>query len=50
MLRFALLIEHVPEIAEVDLNPVRVMARGAAVLDARVRLAPRPEPRRAKTW
>ena len=50
VLRFALLIEHVPEIAEVDLNPVRVMARGAAVLDARVRLAPRPEPRRAKTW
>jgi acyl-CoA synthetase (NDP forming)/RimJ/RimL family protein N-acetyltransferase len=50
VLRFALLLEHVPEIAEVDLNPVRVMARGATVLDARVRVAPRPEPRRAKTW
>jgi acyl-CoA synthetase (NDP forming) len=50
VLRFALLLEAVPEIAEVDLNPVRVMADGAAVLDARVRVAPRPEPRRAKTW
>ena len=50
VLRFALLLEHVPEIAEVDLNPVRVMASGATVLDARLRVAPRPEPRRAKTW
>ncbi|MEA2380844.1 MAG: hypothetical protein QOH72_815 [Solirubrobacteraceae bacterium] len=50
VLRFALLLEHVPEIAEVDLNPVRVMASGATVLDLRVRVAPRPEPRRAKTW
>jgi acyl-CoA synthetase (NDP forming)/GNAT superfamily N-acetyltransferase len=50
VLRFGLLLEHVPEIAEVDLNPVRVMATGATVLDARVRIAPRPEPRRAKTW
>jgi hypothetical protein len=50
VLRFALLLEHVPEVAEVDLNPVRVMPRGATVLDARVRLAPRSEPRRAKTW
>jgi acetate---CoA ligase (ADP-forming) len=50
VLRFALLLEHVPEIADVDLNPVRVMASGATVLDARLRVAPRPEPRRAKTW
>jgi acyl-CoA synthetase (NDP forming)/RimJ/RimL family protein N-acetyltransferase len=50
VLRFALLLEHVPEVAEVDLNPVRVMATGATVLDARLRVAPRPEPRRAKTW
>jgi acyl-CoA synthetase (NDP forming) len=50
VLRFALLLEHVPEIAEVDLNPLRVMTTGATVLDARVRVAPRPEPRRAKTW
>jgi acyl-CoA synthetase (NDP forming) len=50
VLRFALLLEHVPELAEVDLNPVRVMASGVTILDARMRLAPRPEPRRAKTW
>ena len=50
VLRFALLLERAPELAEVDLNPVRVMPNGAVVLDARVRLAPRPEPRRAKTW
>jgi acyl-CoA synthetase (NDP forming) len=50
VLRFALLLEHVPEVVEVDLNPVRVMASGATVLDARLRVAPRPEPRRAKTW
>ncbi|HEX2104398.1 MAG TPA: GNAT family N-acetyltransferase [Solirubrobacteraceae bacterium] len=50
VLRFSLLLEHVPELAEVDLNPVRVMPAGATIIDARVRLAPRPEPRRAKTW
>jgi acyl-CoA synthetase (NDP forming)/RimJ/RimL family protein N-acetyltransferase len=48
--RFALLLEAVPELAEADLNPVRVMSDGAVVLDARIRLAPRPQPRRAKTW
>jgi hypothetical protein len=40
----------VPEVAELDLNPVRVQAQGCAVLDARVRLAPRPQPQRPKTW
>jgi hypothetical protein len=34
----------------VDLNPVRVQVSGCQVLDARLRLAPRPEPRRSKTW
>ncbi|MEA2318284.1 MAG: hypothetical protein QOD44_2473, partial [Solirubrobacteraceae bacterium] len=50
VLRFSLLLEHVPEIAEVDLNPVRVQVSRCQVLDARVRIAPRPEPRRSKTW
>ena len=50
VLRFSRLLEHVPEVAEADLNAVRVTASGAHVLDARVRIAPRPEPRRAKTW
>jgi acyl-CoA synthetase (NDP forming) len=48
--RFALLLEAVPELAEADLNPVRVMSDGAVVLDARIRLAPRPPPRRANKW
>ena len=50
VLRFSRLLEHVPEVAEADLNAVRVTTSGAHVLDARVRIAPRPEPRRAKTW
>jgi len=37
-------------VAEADLNAVRVTPSGVHVLDARVRIAPRPEPRRAKTW
>jgi hypothetical protein len=35
---FVLLSDH-PEIKEIDLNPVRVYARGAAALDVRVILA-----------
>jgi acyl-CoA synthetase (NDP forming) len=50
ILRFGLLVDHVAELAEADLNPVRVHAEGAVVLDARIRLAPRPEPRHPKTW
>ena len=50
VLRFSRLLENVPEVAEADLNAVRVTAGGVHVLDARVRIAPRPEPRRAKTW
>jgi acyl-CoA synthetase (NDP forming)/RimJ/RimL family protein N-acetyltransferase len=50
VLRFSRLLENVPEVAEADLNAVRVTAAGVHVLDARVRIAPRPEPRRAKTW
>jgi len=50
VLRFSRLLENVPEVAEADLNAVRVTPSGVHVLDARVRIAPRPEPRRAKTW
>jgi acyl-CoA synthetase (NDP forming) len=35
----AKLLTDYPEIKEVDLNPVRVYARGAAALDVRVVLA-----------
>jgi acyl-CoA synthetase (NDP forming) len=42
LLRVALLADRVPEILELDLNPVRVLpkGRGALALDARVRVGP----------
>jgi len=40
VLRVARLAEQVPEIAELDLNPVIVTARGVVTVDAKVRLAP----------
>ena len=40
--RVAALADDLPEIAELELNPVVVAGRGLAVLDARVRLAPAP--------
>lgn len=38
LLRISRLIDDVPEIAELDLNPVLVRPRGALALDARIRL------------
>jgi acyl-CoA synthetase (NDP forming) len=40
--RVGALADGHPAIAELDLNPVMVSARGAAVVDARVRVAPPP--------
>jgi acyl-CoA synthetase (NDP forming) len=40
LLRIGLLAEHVPEIAELDCNPVIVSPDGAMVVDVKVRLAP----------
>jgi acyl-CoA synthetase (NDP forming) len=37
--RVSELVDTCPEIAEMDLNPVRVYQEGALVLDARIRLA-----------
>ena len=42
ILRVGLLAERVPEIAELDCNPVVVSAAGAIVVDVKVRLAPVP--------
>ncbi len=42
LLRVGLLAEHVPEIAELDCNPLVVSQTGAVVVDAKVRLAPVP--------
>lgn len=48
--RFALLLAAAPEIAEADLNPVRCMTAGCAVLDLRLRVESRRAPARVKTW
>jgi len=42
--RVSALVEVVPELVELDLNPVKVLApgEGAVVIDARIRLAPVP--------
>jgi acyl-CoA synthetase (NDP forming) len=40
--RVSTLLDIAPEITEMDFNPVRVLASGASVLDARVRVQPRP--------
>lgn len=48
--RLSRLAVDVPELAELDLNPVIALPRGCVAVDARARLR-RPEPvRRAKTW
>ena len=37
LLRLSALVEACPEVREMDLNPVKVLARGLRVVDARVR-------------
>ena len=50
VLRLSRLAADVPELVELDLNPVLGLPSGAVVVDARVRLA-RPTPRSAaKGW
>jgi len=47
LLRVSVLADDLPAVAELDLNPVIVSARGAVVVDARVRIkrpAPAPLP------
>ncbi|MET9342905.1 GNAT family N-acetyltransferase [Nonomuraea sp. NPDC003804] len=49
--RVSRLLDDLPEVAELDLNPVIVTERGAATVDARIRLAPpedRPSPLRRR--
>jgi acetyltransferase len=45
IVRISQLMADRPEIAELDLNPVFALERGAAVADARIVLAPRPRSR-----
>jgi acetate---CoA ligase (ADP-forming) len=40
LLRVGLLVEDMPQVAELDLNPVLVSELGAVVVDARIRVAP----------
>ena len=48
--RLARLAQDLPEVAELDLNPVLASAEGCAAVDARVRVAPPRRPERAKSW
>jgi acyl-CoA synthetase (NDP forming) len=50
VLRVAALADAVPELAEAELDPVRVQQERIAVLGARVRLAAPAERARPKTW
>jgi len=50
LLRIGRLVDDVPEIAELDLNPVLARPEGCVAVDARVRVAPQPTTRSAKTW
>jgi acetyl coenzyme A synthetase (ADP forming)-like protein len=50
VLRLSALAEDLPEVAELDLNPVIAQPQGCVAVDARVRVQP-PEGRRSpKTW
>jgi acyl-CoA synthetase (NDP forming) len=44
LLRVSALAEDLPQVAEVDLNPIRVHPAGAAIVDARVRVSPFERP------
>lgn len=50
ILRLALLLRHVPEVVEADLNPTRCTTTGCVVLDTRVRIERRGPIERVKTW
>jgi hypothetical protein len=51
ILRVGALVEDLPQIQELDLNPIVVHERGATIVDARVRIAPaRPEPLALRTF
>jgi acetyl coenzyme A synthetase (ADP forming)-like protein len=50
LLRLSLLAADLPELAELDLNPVLAMPTGCLAVDARVRVAPPAQPHRAKSW
>jgi len=50
VLRLARLADDIPEIAELDLNPVIAFPEDCVAVDARVRVRPDSRASRAKTW
>ncbi len=50
LLRLSLLADDLPEVAELDLNPVLALPDGCLAVDARVRVAEPQSLRRAKSW
>ena len=50
LLRLSLLAEEVPEVAELDLNPVLALPDSCLAVDARIRLAEPAPPHRTKSW
>ena len=48
--RLARLAEDLPEVAELDLNPVVALPAGCVAVDARVRVAIRPTRHALKSW
>jgi acyl-CoA synthetase (NDP forming) len=50
VLRVARLAEDIPEVAELDLNPVIASPDGCVAVDARARIAPPAQSSRLKTW
>jgi acyl-CoA synthetase (NDP forming) len=50
VLRLARLADDIPEVAELDLNPVLGLPSGCVAVDARVRVREAERSARAKTW
>jgi acetate---CoA ligase (ADP-forming) len=50
VLRVARLVDDLPEVAELDLNPVIARPDGCVVVDARIRIAPPAEATLLKSW
>jgi hypothetical protein len=48
--RLARLADDLPEVAELDLNPVLALPDGCVAVDARVRLRARPSSHSLKSW